>query len=573
MKFTKFKIQKYRAIDDIEIDLNHQIIPIIGVNESGKTSILQAILAFDKTQDKLNKGNHLEFRNNYGGIHKTECIITAHINFNEEDYEKLYKYLKVQSDHPIFEILNALKKNSENFQVARIFTEGKKEYSLKYPVIEDKNIRSRIISYIIKNAPFILYFDDFTDRVPERVAFHPDYVFDGKIKGRSNVEWQNIIEEIFNRAGNESFEHQDEKPLQTFMQIDQGDIRDDLLSDITDVLDREIIEEWKDMKRKGLNKLADDSGDLEIVMKYDETDHCLEFKVRDKSFKNKQRTFNIGQRSKGFQWFFNYMIKLKFNPKYKESVHNSIYLLDEPGSYLHASAQQELLKNLKKISETNNLIYCTHSHYLLDPTLIKLGSIKIAEKLQAQITLTNYGNYKATNDRGALSPVFNALQLNASNDFLGKIILFEGITDFYLFSILQDHYKDFNRDVKLIAGLGSGNSTSMIAWSLSFSDDFRVIFDNDKGGKNGLKKYKNVFGESIQGKCHFYNEKSNFKLEDLLCPKDIKFILDRTNSKDLKKALGLFFYDYQECHSEFVRQLSIDTLRNFKSTLELINQI
>ncbi|PID69812.1 MAG: hypothetical protein CR985_03940 [Flavobacteriales bacterium] len=41
-------------------------------------------------------------------------------------------------------------------------------------------------------------------------------------------------------------------------------------------------------------------------------------KVKDKSHKGKKRTFDISERSKGFQWFFNYMVKLKFNPNYKE---------------------------------------------------------------------------------------------------------------------------------------------------------------------------------------------------------------------------------------------------------------
>src|SRR5690606_23253389 len=145
-------------------------------------------------------------------------------------------------------------------------------YKLISPEVENAPMSDKIVNYIIKNQPFILYFDDFTDRVPAEVSFNADYKETGKITGRKNVEWQYIIEEIFNRSGADGFDGNKsvEKPLQTFMKIRDKDKRDDLLSDITDVLDKEIIAEWKEMKKKGLNRLADDSDDLEVLIKYND---------------------------------------------------------------------------------------------------------------------------------------------------------------------------------------------------------------------------------------------------------------------------------------------------------------
>ena len=53
MRFTGFHIKNYKAIEDLLIVLNNTLIPLIGINESGKTLILQAILAFDKTEGQL----------------------------------------------------------------------------------------------------------------------------------------------------------------------------------------------------------------------------------------------------------------------------------------------------------------------------------------------------------------------------------------------------------------------------------------------------------------------------------------------------------------------------------------
>lgn len=573
MKFTKFKIKNYRAIKEIELDLNYSINPIIGVNESGKTSILQAILCFDKGQDKLNSGNHLEYINRYDTINTVDCDIIAHLTLSNDDFDNMIKSIRVKTNHEVLEVLNAIRKNNEDIIVARRLSEENHPYILLNPKLSDSAIEKKILNYITSNQPYIQYFDDFTDRVPAEVVFNPDYISSGTIKGRNNNrEWQFILEEIFNRAETEGFEDsKQEKPLQSFMKLKEKDVRDGVLYDVTDILENEIIDEWKKMKKRGHNKLADDSEKLELLINYDEPSYTFEFKVRDKSKGNKKRIFNITQRSKGFQWFFNYMIKLKFNPRYKGSIENSIYLLDEPGSYLHSSAQMELLKELQKVSQTNTLLYCTHSHYLLDPSVIKLGSIKIAEKKEANISLIKYGNYKSNSTHGALSPVYQALQLNYASDFLGKLVLFEGITDFYFFKLLQIHSNHLPKDIKLVAGSGSGASTNLISLGISFSDSFMVVFDNDKGGVDAIKKYKKSFGTEIEQLFAFYSPKKGQTLESLLSETDSKQLLSFTDVKDLKRAFGLFFYDHQDKHQVFIENLNKETMDNLKEILQTMN--
>lgn len=573
MKFTQFTINNYRAINEINIDLSYSINPLIGVNESGKTSILQAILAFDKEQDRLTEGYHLECSNRYETIQNQDCQIIAHLELSDSDFDQLIKYLKVKTDDPIVNILKQFKKSKNHFVISRRLSSPSREYFLHTPSIEDPGHEKKIISFITSNQPYILYFDDFSDRVPSEVSFNVDYVKTGIIKGRINREWQLIIEEIFNRAGTtfKSNKSTNETPLQAFMKLTDKDIRDGVLYDITDILETEIITEWKKMKKRGHKQLADDSEKLELLINYDESASTFEFKVRDKSKGNKKRIFNITQRSKGFQWFFNYMIKLKFNPRYKGSKENSIYLLDEPGSYLHATAQRELLKELQKVSKTNTLLYCTHSHYLLDPTIIKLGSIKIAEKIEANISLIKYGNYKGSSHFGALSPVHQALQLNTTNEFIGKVVIFEGITDFYFFSMLQSASKLIKQDIRLIAGAGSGASTTLISLALSFSKNFLVILDNDKGGKDAKKKYSKEFEPSIMTHFKFYSDKNNSTLESIFSNNDSTALLNLTGVNSIKRALGILFYDMKDSHRTFIDGLSEETKTNLKKTLEAIN--
>lgn len=558
MKIVDFKIENYRAIESVELNLNFSMNPIIGINESGKTSILQALLSFDKTRDRLNQGEHLSFQNKYSTKDTKNCFIEASLYLDEEEFEELIKYISVKTSSEDYEKVCLLK--DEKIKLKRCL--DNKNYLYENTILDEK-LCNKIANFLVSKLPTILYFDDFTDRVPEKVEFPDEYKLDGKLKSNKLREWQEIIEEIFKRAEADGI---DDNPLKDYMNIKDQDRKDDILSDIQATLNKEIIDEWRKIK-KSSKSLADDSEELELEIVH--RDNVFEFKVRDKAFQGKRRTFSISERSKGFQWFFNYMVKLKFNPNYKKSLENSIFLLDEPGSYLHSSAQGELLAELKRVSKKNSIIYCTHSQFLLNPEIIRLGSIKIAEKKESKVYLENYGNYKSSMDKGALTPVYQALQLNFANDYLGNVIITEGITDFYLFKMIQTHTSKINKEIKFIPSLGASQSTSLISLALSYSKDFLIFLDNDKAGRKSLKQYQKQFGDSIERNSFIYSQGSdNFVLEDYFNSEDEKRLLKITNTDDIKKALGLLFYDFIEEQKDFITNLKMDKLEECFKILE-----
>lgn len=568
MKITEYRIRNYKAVKDTSIKLNYSLNPIIGVNESGKTTILSAILAFDKNRDKVNSGIHLEFKNKYSTGATKDSRITANLILNKDELAELKKTLNLRSEAPEFAHLSKFTEKTP-FILTRELSSPDKEYTLEDNLFTSP-IKKQIIVFLLKNLPYILYFDDFTDRVPEEIVFKEDYKTTGKLAFSKNREWQEIVVEIFRRAGVEGIDD-DENPLKSFFHLDDKDQKDDILSDIEDVLNKGIIEEWKRIKKSGYKNFADDSDNLSLELKCEK--NTFTFKVRDKSNQEKKRTFNVSERSKGFQWFFNYMIKLKFNPRYKVKKENSLFLLDEPGSYLHSSAQSELLKELKSVSEKNTIVYCTHSQYLLNPKTIKLGSIKIAEKENSTINLIEYGKYKSKDDRGALSTVYQALNVNFTNDFVGKIVITEGITDFYFFDLLKKYTKLFKIDFKIIAGAGSGNSTNLISVGLSFSENFVVLFDNDDGAK-ALKKYKKEFGESIINHFHLYNSEKGFALEDFICENDKLKLNEITKTPDIKRGLAILYYDLDESvKKDFILKLDKLTIKSLMKTIDIINSL
>lgn len=568
MKISKYRIRNYKGILDTSIKLNYSINPIIGVNESGKTSILQAILAFDKNRDKVNAGMHLDFQNKYSTKITKDSKISAYIKLEKFEIKELKQELQFKTGSEDYKIFEQLGENYE-FILTRILSEENSDYKIENSNFS-KKANGRIKNYFLKKLPIILYFDDFTDRVPDNISFKDDYKDTGKLVFSRNKEWQEIIVEIFRRADVEGI-NDGQNPLQSFFILTDEDRKKDMLSDIEDVLNKEIINEWKRIKKSGHKNFADDSDNLSLQLNL--KDQTFVFKVIDKSNQDKKRTFNIFERSKGFQWFFNYMVKLKFNPRYKGSKENSIFLLDEPGSYLHSSAQSELLEELKTVSRDNIIVYCTHSQYLLNPKTIKLGSIKIAEKKNSVIELIDYGNYKGKDDTGALSAVYQALKLNFTQDFIGKIIITEGITDWYFFQMLCSHTKLIKSKFKIIPGSGSGNSSNLISIGLSFSENFIVLFDNDSGA-NAIKKYVKEFGEEINKHFKLYDDNRKFALEDFLSKTDKEKLLFITKANQIKKGLAILYYDVDSKEKQkYFNEFDSETLKNLSSTIDNINNI
>ena len=72
----------------------------------------------------------------------------------------------------------------------------------------------------------------------------------------------------------------------------------------------------------------------------------------------------LDQRSAGMQYFFSFY--LVFLVEAFDAHKNSILLLDEPGLHYHGTAQRKVVKFLQKISEDNQLLYSTHSPFMID---------------------------------------------------------------------------------------------------------------------------------------------------------------------------------------------------------------
>lgn len=567
MRFTKFTISNYRAVEHAELPVSNNLIPIVGINESGKTTILQAVLAFDRLSDTYGGGTHLHYKNKYElGTHT--CSISADVLIDsEEEIASISQKLRLPMGHEVLEGLKELYRSGGTLRITRSFSEEGRSYQVSGISVPGE-LNDKLAKEIYRLLPQILYFDDFTDRVPASIRFNrADNQKGYKLVRSRQPDWHRIIEEIFKRSTNGQY------TLSDFIDMTDGDDQQGLLHDIKDVLNQEIIEDWHKLKKYG-DSLRDDPADLALELKYipKKGSFEFEFKVHDRS-KERLRVFNVTERSKGLQWFFNFLMKLKFNPKYTKDQSGAIYLLDEPGSYLHSSAQTELIHALRDISEMNSIVYCTHSQHLLDPEVTNIGQIRIAEKADGVVNIYPIGSAKIVNDQGALTPVFHALHLKTGtfNRDVKKAVITEGITDYYFFRMLMNYADPFNLEIDLIPGAGAGQLRELISFSIAWADAYLVLLDSDRQGVREYNRYIRIFGQEVADNFYRYalpGQDNNVVLEDFLAEEDKERLREVTGIDDVKRALPAIYYMKEDVKRAFIEELGRDTMAN----LSLVQQ-
>ncbi len=203
--------------------------------------------------------------------------------------------------------------------------------------------------------------------------------------------------------------------------------------------------------------------------------------------KTNKHTTNISERSNGIRWYLNLFIDILANDLRNTNV---IFLLDEPGVYLHVNAQRELLRLFYDLCKNDNqVVYSTHSPYMIDSNnIINVRAIEKDEKGNTNIYNTAYDNkFNTASKRETLSPLVQAigadLRFNIGPQGEKMNIVTEGITD-YMYYTAMLYYFNVPEDKMpyIIPSVGAGNVNVIVSILIGWGCDFKVILDYDKAG-------------------------------------------------------------------------------------------
>ena len=198
----------------------------------------------------------------------------------------------------------------------------------------------------------------------------------------------------------------------------------------------------------------------------------------------------LDQRSEGFQWLVSFFVV--FFAEADEKHQNAILLLDEPGLSLHGLKQREFRSTLSALANTNQLLYTTHSPFLVGPE--ELDLVRVVDMTDRSVG-TRVHSTVASGDPAALLPLQEALGYDLAQSLFAqeRNLVLEGITDYwYIESIAQllreGNYESLNPKIALIPAASAGKVVYFATILHAHKLKVAALLDSDNAGENAAKQ-------------------------------------------------------------------------------------
>lgn len=203
----------------------------------------------------------------------------------------------------------------------------------------------------------------------------------------------------------------------------------------------------------------------------------------------------LESRGEGLRWFLAMLVEIKEHARRENSLCN-LFLLDEPGAFLHPSGQADLRRILRELSESgaNQIIYTTHSPFMLEwaaPHEIRVVKRPLGSSSPSTIVDKPYHGEQRFN---FWEPLRSSIGLFVGDlGLLGeKNLLVEGVTD----QILLSHIFRTTGEMADWRILPCGNSwaAALIAQACRQAErTVAILVDGDAGGvsyRDVLRRFK-----------------------------------------------------------------------------------
>lgn len=197
----------------------------------------------------------------------------------------------------------------------------------------------------------------------------------------------------------------------------------------------------------------------------------------------------LDQRSEGFRWLVSFFVV--FKAQAMGDLKNAILLLDEPGLSLHALKQQEFRKTVSRIAEDNQVVYTTHSPFLVGTD--ELDLVRIVE-MTSRETGTKVHTRLVVDDPRSVYPLQIALGYELAQSLFGQSrnLVCEGLTDMMYMEALNAAATEAGKGLKASISLVPASSASKVVYyaTLLTSQRLKVaaLLDSDQAGDNAAKQ-------------------------------------------------------------------------------------
>jgi len=598
LRLRKFRVQAFRCIHDSGDIVVGDLAAFVGRNESGKTTILQALTMLNrdemiseldlcdemtehlKSEIRIVEGdfelNHDEteiIKERFPSLHLTKIKIfrtnknpeiqydfgDTHVNKEEHQNLEYWQDITKQLLNFVESIPNYISKKLDTDFFTGSMPENKKiiqaeldgfSSNLHAIATEEKQVISEweeTNSNIIKNVEKILIDNTesealknfIDDRLHPRFVYFSDYK---KILG--NINLSEYIKESKNEAS---------AGIEYIEGFDRAETVRNLL--YLAELEIEKLEEFKNSPSKLIKFLNTASKKLTERLNPSWKGEAINVELRLNpgnilsvvlSDVHKDGTITntglLNRRAEGFKWTFSFIVNFAAETQRAE-LKEAILLLDEPARNLHPTQQAGISDLLKNLAGSNQVLYATHSPFMIfDYTPGNLLVVELDKK--KHLSRIFYDYWKA--DDATLTPILYGLSKGLVGSITDRevgynsrpLIIVETMSDTMYLNAFDKFLQDPNISMNPLNVVPAYTKNSVLPLSIFYHShgyNTFVLLDNEYESNQIAEQLKNnKFSET---QIIFFERNGNLleSMEDYMITEDYLYAVNQTYEIKLRR--------------------------------------
>lgn len=472
MRLKRVEIDGYRSIrTTVQVEIERDVTILLGANDHGKTNVLNAI-------EHLNSDKPFIFETdlNWDQIEESASFPCVRFHFYLDESERAALAEALAAEIPA-EVPTESTEEVTPDPTASDLTDLPEAAARRAPRVPENLLVQRRgvngdLQYSAGDLPSSLVEVFARENLPRVEIIRPqESIPDSVALDELSRESHEFMRGIFYYAGID--------PNEADSLFIQDDMTMRQLKDASVRLNETLKADWVQGK------------DLHYELSHESSDQRILLRIEDPAVE--RRLVRASARSSGFTHFF--ALKTILYARQRDYVANAyIFLFDEPGIYLHPSGQQDLLRVLDAIGRQNQVIYSTHSLFMINRAFPSRHRLLVKNEEGTGIDGKPY--------KGRWGSVMEELGLSLSGTilFAEHVLLAEGDSDPLLLQALFRQLVEWrkeNADLNAFSVISTGTSRDTdalirILRATSSPPKLLVLVDGDSGGSERLKSLRRL---------------------------------------------------------------------------------
>jgi predicted ATP-dependent endonuclease of OLD family len=500
------------------VDIEDDITTLVGKNESGKTSFLQAIERISDEQEFKDR----ELRKQAENLTRNSSIIKAKISGSlvlpvdeaggaEINFESLeiaknkdgsIRTTPKENQEDKYIIKEAGIRSIEN-SALQIAPDDQSEEILNLTrqqsitdVSDMKNLTSNILDkldgYGLTERTRKMTFDEIKEYYNNL-----DYII-SVTNSIPNIRYKNSVKTVSNSCRQRHITNDENDTFRSMLSF--GGIEYDSFGALDPPKRAEQIDRAEEQIQKEINALWGQKS-IEPHIQYDSQSNEFWLLLKDVELRRPKQQdseadftsverdlIKPSERSRGFQWFFSFFVDQAVESEDDPSK-DTVYLLDDPAVYLHPEGKKDWLETIEDLAGDDQYIYSSHSPFLIDET--RPSRLRIVEDRHGEGTKVTNDIFEG--DRSTLEPLRHTLGIGLGDSpFVNRRkIIVEGPSDYYILKGVLNYLEEHDEgdvltsdEVTVFPADGADEMPKAAKWMHSEEFDFCLLLDHDQEAKD-----------------------------------------------------------------------------------------